>query len=109
LAWSAPGTKQHSLAVHRPNLADGSGYGGWSLGGSVSGPAQFGLLSYALAFVSIFSAVASMGLGRIVIRDIASNPECKNETLGTSFGLQFIGGLITLVLTVTVICLLRAC
>jgi PST family polysaccharide transporter len=71
------------------------------------GPAQFGLLSYALTFVSIFSAVASMGLGRIVIRDIASNPQCKNETLGTSFGLQFIGGLITLVLTVTVICLLK--
>ena len=44
---------------------------------------------------------------RIVIRDIASNAECKNEILGTSFGLQFIGGLITLVLTVTVICLLK--
>ena len=71
------------------------------------GPDQFGLLNYALAFVSLFSAVASMGLGRIVIRDIASNPECKNETLGTSFGLQFIGGLITLVLTVTVISLLK--
>lgn len=71
------------------------------------GPDQFGLLNYALAFVSLFSAVASMGLGRIVIRDIASNPECKNETLGTSFGLQFIGGLITLVLTVTVISILK--
>ncbi|OCQ92135.1 O-unit flippase [Oscillatoriales cyanobacterium USR001] len=71
------------------------------------GPDQFGLLTYALAFVSLFSAVASMGLGRIVIRDIARNPECKNETLGTAFGLQFIGGLITLVLTVTVISLLK--
>ncbi|MEG4012308.1 MULTISPECIES: flippase [unclassified Microcoleus] len=71
------------------------------------GPAEFGLLNYAVAFVSLFSAVASMGLGRIVIRDIARNPECKNETLGTSFGLQFIGGLITLVLTVTVISLLK--
>ncbi|WP_339382714.1 flippase [Microcoleus asticus] len=71
------------------------------------GPDQFGLLNYALAFVSLFSAVASMGLGRIVIRDIARNPECKNETLGTAFGLQFIGGIITLVLTVTVISLLK--
>src|SRR4028118_1773430 len=70
-------------------------------------PNDFGLLTYALTFVSLFTAVASMGLGRIVIRDIASSPECKNETLGTSFGLQFIGGLITLVLTVTVIFLLK--
>lgn len=64
------------------------------------GPDQFGLLNYALVFVSLFSAVSSMGLGSIVIRDIAKDPECKNETLGTSFGLQFLGGVITLILTV---------
>ncbi|HLO50604.1 MAG TPA: flippase [Kamptonema sp.] len=71
------------------------------------GPAQFGLLNYALAFVSLFSSVATMGLGSIVIRDIARHPECKNETLGTAFGLQFTGGCITLLLTVTVISLLK--
>ncbi|MEG4634181.1 flippase [Microcoleus sp. AR_TQ3_B6] len=69
------------------------------------GPVQFGLLNYAIAFVSVFSSVASMGLGSIIIRDIARNPECKNETLGTAFGLQFTGGCITLVLTVAVISL----
>ncbi|WP_293125593.1 flippase [Microcoleus sp. bin38.metabat.b11b12b14.051] len=71
------------------------------------GPVQFGLLNYALAFVSIFSSVATMGLGSIVIRDIARNPECKNETLGTAFGLQFTGGCITLLLTVGVISLFK--
>ncbi|MEG3861515.1 flippase [Microcoleus sp. herbarium12] len=71
------------------------------------GPAQFGLLNYALAFVSVFSSVATMGLGSIVIRDIARNPECKNETLGTAFGMQFTGGCITLFLTVTVISLFK--
>jgi len=67
------------------------------------GPVEFGLLNYAIAFVSLFSSVASMGLGSIIIRDIARNPECKNETLGTAFGLQFTGGCITLLLTVAVI------
>lgn len=71
------------------------------------GPVQFGLLNYALAFVSVFSSVATMGLGSIVIRDIARNPECKNETLGTVFGMQFTGGCITLLLTVTVISLFK--
>ena len=69
------------------------------------GPVQFGLLNYAIAFVSVFSSVASMGLGSIIIRDIARNPECKNETLGTAFGMQFTGGCITLLLTVAVISL----
>ncbi len=71
------------------------------------GPVQFGLLNYALAFVSVFSSLATMGLGSIVIRDIARNPECKNETLGTVFGMQFTGGCITLLLTVTVISLFQ--
>ncbi|MEG4168476.1 MULTISPECIES: flippase [unclassified Microcoleus] len=71
------------------------------------GPTQFGLLNYAIAFVSLFSSVATMGLGTLVVRNIARDPECKNETLGTAFGLQFTGGIITLVLTVTVIALLK--
>ncbi|MEG4075681.1 flippase [Microcoleus sp. Pol14C2] len=71
------------------------------------GPTQFGLLNYAIAFVSLFSSVATMGLGTLVVRNIARDPECKNETLGTAFGLQFTGGCITLMLTVTVIALLK--
>jgi PST family polysaccharide transporter len=71
------------------------------------GPTQFGLLNYALAFVSLFSSVATMGLGTLVVRNIARDPECKNETLGTAFGVQFTGGCITLVLSVTVIALLK--
>jgi O-antigen/teichoic acid export membrane protein len=71
------------------------------------GPAQFGILNYAIAFVSLFASVATMGLGTLVVRDIARNPECKEETLGTAFAIQFIGGIITLLLTVTVISILN--
>lgn len=71
------------------------------------GPEQFGLLNYAIAFVSLFASVATMGLGTLVVRDIARNPDCKDETLGTAFAIQFIGGVITLLLTVTVISLLN--
>jgi O-antigen/teichoic acid export membrane protein len=71
------------------------------------GPEQFGVLNYAIAFVSLFASVATMGLGTLVVRDIARNPECKQETLGTAFVIQFVGGIITLALTVTVISLLN--
>ncbi|TAE96381.1 MAG: flippase [Oscillatoriales cyanobacterium] len=67
------------------------------------GPEQFGLINYAIAFVSLFSSVATMGLGTLVVRDIARNPDCKEETLGTAFAIQLAGGIITLLLTVTVI------
>jgi PST family polysaccharide transporter len=48
-----------------------------------------------------------MGLGTLVVRDIARNPDCKEETLGTAFAIQFVGGIITLLLTVTVISVLN--
>jgi PST family polysaccharide transporter len=70
-------------------------------------PKDYGLLTYAITFVSLFGAIAELGLGTIVIRDIARDPSCKDETLGTAFVLQFIGGIFTLVLTVGTISLLK--
>jgi PST family polysaccharide transporter len=45
-------------------------------------PKDYGLLTYAMTFVSLFGAIAELGLGTIVIRDIARDPSCKDETLG---------------------------
>jgi PST family polysaccharide transporter len=70
-------------------------------------PKEYGLLTFAMSFVSLFSAIAELGLGTIVIRDIARDPACKDETLGTAFALQLVGGILTLVLTVGTISLLK--
>jgi len=59
------------------------------------GPERFGLLSYALAFVSIFQRIAKLGLDGIVVRDLVQEPEKRDVYLGTSFWLKFIGGVIT--------------
>jgi O-antigen/teichoic acid export membrane protein len=58
------------------------------------GPEQFGLFSFATAFVGLFGAVASLGLKGIVVRDIVRNPSCKEETLGSATLLQLLGGLL---------------
>jgi PST family polysaccharide transporter len=71
------------------------------------GPEQFGLLSYATAFVALFAATASLGLDGIAVRDIVREPAQTKEILGTVFFLRLAGGLATLVLTVTCISLLR--
>jgi PST family polysaccharide transporter len=72
------------------------------------GPDQFGLLNYAIAFVSLFSAVASMGLQDIVIRDIVRNPASSFETMGTSFLLRLVGGLIAFMLILASIIFLQS-
>ena len=56
------------------------------------GPEQFGLFSFASAFVGMFGAVAGLGLQSIVVRDIVRDPSCKEETLGTAAVLELLGG-----------------
>ena len=58
------------------------------------GPEQFGLFSFAAAFVGLFGAIASLGLQGIVVRDIVRDPAGEEETLGTAAVLQFVGGLL---------------
>lgn len=71
------------------------------------GPEQFGLYNYALSFVALFSALATLGLDGIVVRDIVRDPSCKDETLGTAFVLKLIGGGLTFLFVVGANSLLR--
>lgn len=71
------------------------------------GPEQFGLFNYALAFVALFSPLASLGLEDIVVRNIVRDPECKEETLGTAFVLALAGGIVSLAVALGAVRLLR--
>ena len=57
------------------------------------GPKQFGLLNYAVAFVALFTSVASLGLNSIVVRDLVQDPSTAETTMGTAFVLSVLGGL----------------
>jgi PST family polysaccharide transporter len=71
------------------------------------GPAQFGLYNYAFTIIGILIPFAKLGLDQILIRNLARDPSCKDETLGTAFVLKITGGFVTSVLAVVTIFLLR--
>lgn len=71
------------------------------------GVEQFGTFNYAAAFVALFSTCASLGLPSLIIREIANEPEKKEQILGTTFWLQLLGGIATLLLAITTISILR--
>lgn len=60
------------------------------------GPEQFGVYSYALAFVALFGAIAKVGLDGIVVRDLVNHPEKRDVYLGTAFWLKLVGALLSL-------------
>jgi O-antigen/teichoic acid export membrane protein len=60
------------------------------------GPEQFGIYSYAVAFVALFGTVARLGLDGIVVRDLVNHPEERDIILGTAFWLKLTGAVLTL-------------
>ena len=62
------------------------------------GPEQFGIYSYAAAFVALFGAIAKVGLDGIVVRDLVNHPDKRDIYLGTAFWLKLIGALLTLII-----------
>jgi len=60
------------------------------------GPEQFGIYSYATAFVALFGTIAKLGMDSIVVRALVNHPEERDVYLGTAFWLKLIGGLLAL-------------
>jgi len=71
------------------------------------GPELFGLFSFAGAFVALFSAISTLGLDGIVVRDIVKDLSVKEETLGTTFFLKITGGVATFLIVLSGIALAR--
>ncbi len=58
------------------------------------GPEKFGILSYALSFVGLFTAISGLGLDGVVVRNLVEKPERRNVILGTAFILKILGALL---------------
>lgn len=108
---------------HRPNLQKILGNTGWLFADKVLrmgmgllisvwiarylGPEQFGLFNYATAIVALFTAMATLGLNNIVVRDLLNHPEEANATLGTACLLQLIGGVLATGAAVVAVSVMR--
>jgi PST family polysaccharide transporter len=58
------------------------------------GPSQFGELSYVIACLTFFYAIATLGIENIVVRDLARNPGKAPAVLGTTMLMRFVIGVI---------------
>ena len=58
------------------------------------GPERFGLLSYTLSFVWLFSSLASFGLDDILVRELVKRPKQRKNLLGTVFWLKVCGAVV---------------
>lgn len=115
--------KLRTRIAHRPNLHKILANIGWLFGDRILrlvvglvvgvwvarylGPQEFGLLNYAIAFLAIFGAFASLGLDGVLVRDLVSEPERANSTIGTGFLMRVVSGFVALALAMLAISVVR--
>lgn len=64
------------------------------------GPENYGKLSYAVSFVSLFSFISSLGVDQIVYRELVKRPKDEAVILGSGFALKLVSGLLATLLAV---------
>jgi len=63
------------------------------------GPEKYGLLSYAMGFVGMFTSLITLGLDGITVRELSKNNENKsNQILGSAYILKLLGYLLMLLI-----------
>ena len=62
------------------------------------GPEQYGILSYSLAYVLLFSALAKLGLDTIVVKALVKHETERDNILGTSFILKLVGAILSILI-----------
>jgi O-antigen/teichoic acid export membrane protein len=56
------------------------------------GPESFGVLSYVISLVFLFSGLARLGLDNMIVRDLVAHSEHEAEILGSALVLRLTGG-----------------
>ena len=62
------------------------------------GPENYGLMSYVVSFVTLYSILATFGLDSIEVRELSKNKIVKENILGTAFILRFVLAFVTILL-----------
>ncbi|MBU2711723.1 flippase [Zooshikella harenae] len=67
------------------------------------GPQDFGLLNYAFVFSGLFVPLISLGLNRILVRELVKDRQASAELLGTVFGLRLGAALVSFLVLLLII------
>ncbi len=71
------------------------------------GPHAFGQFSYALALVALFGALSTLGLDRILVRDLVGVSAARHELIGSALVLRLFGSAVAMSAAVLCVRVLR--
>ena len=67
------------------------------------GPNNYGLINYALAYVTFFSAFCTLGINSIIVKELLDTPSEEGEVIGTTIFLRVISSVLSAIMIVGIV------
>lgn len=67
------------------------------------GPANYGILNYAAAYCTFFTAFCTLGINSVIIKDFVDHPDEEGEAIGTTLTLRLISSVLSLVTIIGIV------
>lgn len=71
------------------------------------GPSDYGILGYVTSIITLFTALANLGLGNIIVNEILINKNREGEIIGTAIVLQLLSSAISYLLVFATVVVLN--
>jgi len=66
------------------------------------GPSNYGLINYGAAYTGFFSAVCTLGINSVIVKEFIDHPGEEGKILGTSLGLRIASGFLSVITIVSI-------
>lgn len=67
------------------------------------GPDNYGLVNYGMAYVGFFTALCTLGINSIIVKELVSKPKEEGTIMGTTIFLRFFSSVLSVVLIYVVV------
>lgn len=67
------------------------------------GPANYGIINYAVAYVIFFTSLCTLGIDSVIIKNFVEQPEEQGETIGTTLALRALSSIMCFVAIIVIV------
>lgn len=72
------------------------------------GPENYGLINYAAAYTSFFSAFCTLGINSVIVKEFIDYPDAEGEIIGTTLGLRAISSFLSAIIIFLIVMIIDA-
>lgn len=72
------------------------------------GPSNYGLINYAALYITFFTALCTLGINSVIVKDFVDHPQEEGVTVGTTLVLRAASSLLSAVMIVGLVCIVDA-